>query len=135
MNRKERRAKERSAGRPTGTPAPADAEGLFRAGFAHQRAGRPAEALALYQRVLAIRPDEPEVLHWAGVAAYEQNQFEMAAELIGRAVARAPGRPEFHKNLGNALKSSRGRRKRRRHSARRCGWPRVMPRRITISAT
>lgn len=100
MNRRERRARERSTGRPAGA---ADAEALFRTAFAHQKAGRPDEALALYRRVLALRPDEPEVLHLAGVAAYEQDQFATAAELIGRAVARAPGRPEFHGNLGSAL--------------------------------
>ncbi|WP_316975999.1 O-linked N-acetylglucosamine transferase, SPINDLY family protein [Shumkonia mesophila] len=101
MNRRERR-KQRSE---TGM-APATPEALFRAAFEHHRAGRPKEARALYARALAGQPDNPELLHMAGVAAYEEDDLDAALRLIGKALERGLRRPEVHNNLANALQKS-----------------------------
>ncbi len=41
---------------------PVDLTALYREGQAHQQAGRLAEAVAMYDRILALKPDIPEVL-------------------------------------------------------------------------
>jgi len=90
MNRKERRQQQAGMKRTGAGAAPAMPEALFRSAFAHHRAGRLKEARALYARALAGQPDNRELLHMAGVAAYEENDLEAAVRLIGKALARSP---------------------------------------------
>ena len=49
-----------------------------------------AEALGVYQKLLAIAPDDPVILERAGIAAIQVGQITVATELIGRATAK-PG--------------------------------------------
>jgi predicted O-linked N-acetylglucosamine transferase (SPINDLY family) len=67
------------------------------------RAGRLAEAEALYRQILAVDPDQPHALHLLGVLASQVGQPGAAIELIGRAIAVAPAMSEFHGNLGRVL--------------------------------
>ena len=68
-------------------------------------AGRLAEADTGYRRILAQNPNHAASLHGLGVIAYQNRRHEIAAELIGRAVAVDPGVAAFQSNLGNALKA------------------------------
>lgn len=70
-----------------------------------QRAGRFAEARALYEAVLRQQPDQPDALHLLGVVRARQGAPQAAAELIGRALALRPGHPVYSFNLGNALRA------------------------------
>lgn len=64
---------------------------LLHAAVAHHRAGRAAEACALYRRVLALRPEDANALHLLGLAEGNGAGGEAAVlRLLGRAVAAAP---------------------------------------------
>jgi Flp pilus assembly protein TadD len=63
------------------------------------RAGRLAQAEALYRAILAEAPNEPGALHLLGLIAYQNRHFAEAAELIQRALAIHGPEPVFHSNL------------------------------------
>ena len=72
----------------------------------HHRAGRFSEAEALYRRILAARPDEPNALHLLGVLASQTARPDVAIEMIAKAIAVKADFPEAHVNLGNVLKAA-----------------------------
>src|SRR5438067_6902877 len=69
------------------------------------RAGRLREAAAVYERLLAERPDEPEALHLLGVLRHQQGDHAKAIELIGRAVVLRPNAAALHANLAEAYRA------------------------------
>ncbi len=70
--------------------------------MAHHRAGRLAEAGALYGQVLQAEPDNCDALHLRGVTALQAGDYASAVTLIERAIGfRAD--PAYHANLGHAL--------------------------------
>ena len=71
----------------------------------HHRAGRLAEAEALYRQVLAIDPRHADGLHLLGIIADQAGRHDAAAALIRQAIAVAGERPHFHVHLGRALKA------------------------------
>lgn len=79
-----------------------DPEALARAASLHQ-SGRLSEAEAAYRLILRAQPAHPDALHLLGVLHYQHGRSDAAAELIGKAVALAPGVPSYHSNLGLAL--------------------------------
>ena len=72
-------------------------------GHAHHRAGRFEEAEAIYRRVLAAEPNNPDALHLLGMIAQAAGNYELVEQLIGKAIAANPNVPAYHNNLGNAL--------------------------------
>ena len=70
----------------------------------HQQ-GRLTEAEALYQAVLAARPNEFNALHLSGVLALQTGRAALAAERIEAALAIEPNAAIARSNLGNALRS------------------------------
>lgn len=101
MNRKERRAKAKS-GTGGATPAGTMAETMRRAVALHQ-AGKARDAAALYDRILAAHPDQPDALHFSGILLAQTGNPEAGAKRLERAVALAPDRAEFHANLGQVF--------------------------------
>lgn len=73
----------------------------------HHRAGRLAPAEALYREILARDPESPGALLGLGTIALQVGQYQLAAELLGRAAARAPRDPAAHANLGEAYRNLR----------------------------
>jgi predicted O-linked N-acetylglucosamine transferase (SPINDLY family) len=67
---------------------------------AHHEAGRLAEAAALYQAILADRPEEPDALHLLGLVAHQVGQHATAQRLIAAAVERQPRHAAAFNNLG-----------------------------------
>ena len=67
----------------------------------HHRTGNLAEALVLYEKALARNPLDINALHFSGVIAYEDGQFQRAENLIGRALALNAANAPAHNNLGN----------------------------------
>jgi tetratricopeptide (TPR) repeat protein len=111
MNRKERRQLARTTRRAKGGGAKgsrATSEGAARAAFeqaaALQRAGRLAEALALYKQILATHPNHPPSLDLAGVLAFRLGDTEAAIAFLERAVAAQPDFAEAHNHLGHVLR-------------------------------
>lgn len=73
---------------------------------ARHRAGDLAGAAALYDRLLAERPDWPEVLHLYGLLAHQTGRSGAGAALIAAAVRRLPAFAEAWVNLGNARRAA-----------------------------
>lgn len=68
----------------------------------HHRAGRLAEAEALYREILGSRADHADATHLLGVIRYQQGRHGEAVPLIEKAVALNPKSAAYHKNLGSA---------------------------------
>ncbi|MBI4625079.1 MAG: tetratricopeptide repeat protein, partial [Verrucomicrobia bacterium] len=71
----------------------------------HHQAGRLAPAEALYREILAHDPGSVDGLHGLGIIALQVGQHTLAVDLIGQAVARAPGHAAIHANLGEAYRN------------------------------
>jgi len=80
-----------------------DAARKVETGLTHHRAGRVAEADAMYREALADDPENIDALHFRGVIAYQRGEHSQAVELISRALSRNRTNPSAHNNLGNAL--------------------------------
>ncbi|MEO9901971.1 tetratricopeptide repeat protein [Nisaea sp.] len=77
-------------------------EMLITAHGLHQ-AGRIAEAISGYRRVLCALPNEADSWHLLGTAMLQTGHPAPAVACIRRALAAAPGRHDFRLNLGFAL--------------------------------
>lgn len=75
---------------------------LLHAALTHHHAGRLAQAEADYQQVLHFCPDHVAALDGLGAIALQERQWQLAADLIGRAMALAPS-AGMACNLGMAL--------------------------------
>ena len=82
-------------------------ENIVKNGLVHHKAGRLAEAEALYRQVLTRQPDHAEALHLLGIIAYQGGQLGPAAELVGRAIALQPNHAEAYNTLGSILRAQR----------------------------
>jgi tetratricopeptide (TPR) repeat protein/SAM-dependent methyltransferase len=98
MNRKERRA----AGRHSGSP-PSDGATLFTLAVRHHQAGQLFEAENLYRQVLASDRKHVASLHHLGIIALQRGQAQVAADMIGRAIAINDRIPDYHYNMAFAL--------------------------------
>lgn len=71
----------------------------------HHLKGNLSQAESIYRQVLQVEPSNPDALNLLGVIAYQCANSEAAVELISRAIAINCAAPEYHNNLGNALRS------------------------------
>lgn len=65
--------------------------------------GRLRDAEALYRRILATDPTEPDALHLLGVIAAEAGDLKTAAELISEAIANRGTDASYFLSLGNCF--------------------------------
>ncbi len=79
---------------------------IFQRAVQSHQAGRLAEAEALYRQLLGMQPDNAQVRHLLGLAAYQRGDAAMAVAEIGKAVAADPGQPDYYSNLGLALRAN-----------------------------
>ncbi|MBA4137968.1 MAG: hypothetical protein C0518_11680 [Opitutus sp.] len=70
--------------------SPAQLQSLLQQGIAHHRAGRLAEALAVYTRARSVAPRSFDAVHLAGVVALQQGRAAQAIDLLTRAVQLSP---------------------------------------------
>jgi predicted TPR repeat methyltransferase len=68
-----------------------------------QQQDRLAEANAVYGQILAVDPDHPRALHYAGVLAHQLGRGSDGIGLIEKSLAIAPDRADWHSNLGIVL--------------------------------
>jgi predicted O-linked N-acetylglucosamine transferase (SPINDLY family) len=71
----------------------------------HHRAGRLADAEAIYRQILALQPKHAEALHFLGVIAHQSGRHVLAVDLIRQAIALTPNNPAAHSNLGEAYRT------------------------------
>jgi len=72
-------------------------------GLARHRAGDLAGAVTSYQKVLNLHPDQPDALHYMGVALFQGGNARAAIPLLEKAVAGKPDSAEAHNHHGCAL--------------------------------
>jgi tetratricopeptide (TPR) repeat protein len=70
-------------------------------GLAHHRDGRLDDAAAVYSRILADMPRQPDALHLLGVVHHQRGDHRRAEDLITRAIAVDDGDAARHNNLGS----------------------------------
>jgi predicted O-linked N-acetylglucosamine transferase (SPINDLY family) len=70
----------------------------------HHQAGNLETAENIYRQVLSYQPGNPVALHLMGVIAYQRKRYELATELIGKALSGKPDYADAHSNLGNAFR-------------------------------
>jgi predicted O-linked N-acetylglucosamine transferase (SPINDLY family) len=104
MNRKQRRANSGSAGLPTSVRPSQAPQQMFAEAFQLQQAGRLGAAETLYRKVLAIAPDNADVLCNFGTVLALQGKMEQAAAAWRQAIAVKPGMAAAYSNLGVALR-------------------------------
>jgi len=75
--------------------------------LAHHRAGRLAEAAALYAQILRADPEQPDALHLLGVVCQQTGKLDQAERLIETAIGLRSGNPAFHNNLGVTRQAQR----------------------------
>ena len=73
----------------------------------HQRAGRRAEAEALYRSILAAEPDQGQVLYLYGLSQFEAGRTHDAAATLQRAAAVRPAHAATSLYLTRALLADR----------------------------
>src|SRR5712671_2977116 len=65
--------------------------------------GQPARAKAIYENILRVDPKHFDALHLLGVIAIQENQHQLAVDLIGQAIALNSNNAAFYSNRGVAL--------------------------------
>ena len=74
-----------------------------------QRLGEHADARTMCDRILAIRPENPDALHLSGSLHLHARCLEEAVAAIEQALSHRPGDAELHNTLGHAfLEMGRG---------------------------
>ena len=81
-----------------------DPDDALATAIGHHQAGRIADAVALYRRVLEVEPANVAALVNLGAALRGGGEAEAAADCFRRAVEAEPGHAGAHYNLGNALR-------------------------------
>ena len=105
MNRKERRAEKKQSG-PMLHGAPSrKLDALFAEAIQHHRTRRFNDAERLYREILKVDPRHANALHGLGILAAQAGRNDIAADLIGKAIAQNDQDPAFHGNLGGALRA------------------------------
>ncbi|ASG21507.1 hypothetical protein Y958_12310 [Nitrospirillum viridazoti CBAmc] len=80
---------------------------IFDQATGHHAAGRLAEAEALYRRILAAVPRQPDTLYLLGTLAYQTGHPDTAADLARQAIGAKADVPAFYVLLGNVLHDQR----------------------------
>jgi tetratricopeptide (TPR) repeat protein len=76
---------------------------LIRAGLSFHQQGNISRAEASFREVLKLDRRNFHATYFLGVIAAQTGRHDHAVELIGRAIAIDPNRPDAHYNRGNAL--------------------------------
>lgn len=77
----------------------------LQAAVGHHQAGRLAEAVEIYQSILARQPDHADANHLLGVAAHQNGNAESSVGLISKAIALNPENAVYHNSLGVPLRT------------------------------
>jgi len=73
-------------------------------GLGFHKQGLLAEAKLIYERILVTQPNHFDALHLLGVIALQTKNYQLAIELISKAIQINPNVAAAHSNRGNALK-------------------------------
>lgn len=76
---------------------------LLNEAMALHGAGRIVEAKAIYERLLTVRPDQPEVLRLLGTAEYQSGDLGACIAALSRSLELFPDQPGVEYNLGSVF--------------------------------
>jgi predicted O-linked N-acetylglucosamine transferase (SPINDLY family) len=79
---------------------------LFEQAMQQHRAGRMAEAEALYRNILSRQPNHADACQMLGILANQTGRSDEAGQLLRQAIELNPGVASYHNNLGLTLVSS-----------------------------
>jgi len=80
-----------------------DIDHIIETALTHQRDGRLEEAADIYRKVLEIDPVHADAIHFLGMIAYAQKNYDEAIELIGKAILVNPSAADFHINIASVF--------------------------------
>ena len=80
---------------------------LFNQALEFHRQGDLVAAKNIYEQLLGMQPENPEVLHLLGVIALQNQELTKAIGLISKALVINPQMPAAFSNLGNAYKDQK----------------------------
>src|SRR5439155_16851531 len=72
----------------------------------HHQAGELQQAELIYRQILQQLPNQPDALHLLGVIAHQVRRYDMAIELIRRAIDAGLKSAAAYNNLGEAYRLS-----------------------------
>ena len=78
---------------------------MLETALGHHRAGRLAEAEALYRQILTGDANHADALHLLGMIEHQHGQHETAVSMILKAIAINPNVAAFHSNLGTIFQT------------------------------
>ncbi len=67
------------------------------------KTGRLDEAESRYRQIIAVQPENHDIINLCGLACYQQKNFNDAVVLFQKAVRLKPDAAYYHVNMGNAL--------------------------------
>ena len=76
---------------------------LIDIGLSHHNASRIQEAFKIYQKVLQISPENPDALHFLGVACHQLQNNDLALQFLERAVPLKPNNSDVLNHYGSVL--------------------------------
>ncbi|MEC5386797.1 tetratricopeptide repeat protein [Uliginosibacterium sp. H3] len=88
------------------TPATATLDEALAYALELQQQLRLDGAQLIYERILEVAPEHPDVLHFLGVLMHQRGRVDEAIALIARAIALIPDHVPCHINMGNVLAES-----------------------------
>ncbi|CAM4084876.1 tetratricopeptide repeat protein [Roseateles saccharophilus] len=92
---------------PSNPPQPQRAELSYdealRLAIAMHQDRRVLAAEKLYRKLVEVRPDDPNPLHFLGVLLHQDGKSEEALAMIDRSLEMDPGVASWHNNRGNVL--------------------------------
>jgi tetratricopeptide (TPR) repeat protein len=80
-----------------------DTQQALKRGRELHQAGRLNDAEGVFRQILAVDPNHADGLHLLGVMAHQRGHYELAVDLIGKAIDRNGAVADFHCNFGSAL--------------------------------
>jgi tetratricopeptide (TPR) repeat protein len=87
------------------TPPPV--YGLLEEAKTHIDAGRLEAAVAIYEKMVTLVPDHPDVHHILGLAYFEAGRHDRALHHIGRSIKLNPSNDVAYRSMGDALVATR----------------------------
>jgi len=91
----------------SGQKNPLDIQEVYNLAINFHQKGELQQAKELYRKVLAVHPENPDILHLLGLIAFQETRYSLAIEMISQAIEKDPSKPNYYNNLGLALTESK----------------------------
>ena len=76
---------------------------MLKQALAHHQVGHIDQAELAYKEILRLSPENPDALHFLGLIAYQNQDYDIATNLIMKAIGINPNNPIFFRHLGQTF--------------------------------